>query len=70
MDLEEILSEAGPLIEKHGDHLFKLGQEHSKIVLFQILRDLMQEKHSTNDQIAVETIAWLWIEAAERYSNL
>ena len=70
MDLEDILTEAKPLIEEQGDRLFKLGQEHTKIVLFQILRDLMQEKHLINDQIAVETIAWIWIETAERYSNL
>lgn len=35
-------------------------------ILFKTLRDIIVEKIAEDDQIAVDTISWLWKELSER----
>lgn len=63
MDQEEILQYSAKLIEKVGplgEDLFSLGSYYEKIHLFSKLRDIIQEKDSIGDELAVQMLTWIW----------
>ncbi len=65
MDLEEILEYSSKLIARvgtDGEDLFSLGNQHQRIVFFGKLRELLQQKIDSGDEIATEVLAWAWIE--------
>lgn len=67
MDLEEILEYSSKLISKvgpDGEDLFSLGSNYQRVVFFAKLRELLQQKIESGDEIATEVLAWAWIELA------
>lgn len=65
MDIEEILEYSSRLIAKvgpEGEDIFALGSNYQRVEFFAKLRELMQQKMAANDDIAVEVLAWAWIE--------
>lgn len=65
MDLEEILEDSSKLISRvgpDGEDLFSLGSSYQRVVFFGKLRELLQQKIDSGDQIATEVLAWAWIE--------
>jgi hypothetical protein len=67
MDLEEILEYSSKLIARvgtDGEDLFSLGSQYQRVVFFGKLRELLQQKIDSGDEIATEVLAWAWIELA------
>lgn len=65
--MEEILEYSSKLISQvgpEGEDIFSLGSNYQRVLFFNKLRELMQQKMATNDDIAVEVLAWAWIELA------
>lgn len=69
MDQEELEFEVSRLISilgQQGEDLFGYAVSLERSILFMKLRDIIIEKIAENDQIAVDTIAWIWKELSER----
>ena len=67
MDHEEILQYSAKIIEQIGplgEDLFSLGINYERIYLFSKLRDIIQEKDSTGDEVAVQMLTWIWDQLA------
>lgn len=63
MDQEEIQREIDKLINylgPAGEELFSLSIASERIRIFQNLQKLIQQKDSSNDQIAAEVLSWAW----------
>jgi hypothetical protein len=61
-ELEEDLIALRKANNLNIDELMKLSALYERGVLFQKLRDLIQEKDSHNDIVAAEVLAWAWKE--------
>ena len=67
MDIEEILEYSSKLVSKvgsDGEELFSLGSQYQRVVFFAKLREMMQQKIDSGDEIATEVLSWAWIELA------
>lgn len=67
MDHEEIIQYCAKIIEKvgpDGEELFGLGVQYEKIFLFEKLRNIIQEKDSAGDELAVQMLVWIWDQLA------
>jgi hypothetical protein len=45
----------------------KFGEEKARTEMMLIIRDLMQEKDMSGDDVAVQVLNWLWLSLADRY---
>lgn len=69
MDQEELEIEISRLVSMLGtqaEDLVGYATALERSILFKTLRDIIVEKIAEDDQIAVDTISWLWKELSER----
>jgi hypothetical protein len=68
MDQEEVLDELNKLVNRVGpigEEIFDLAVIYNKVEMFNKLRNIIHEKDLAGDQIAVDTINWIFEKLSE-----
>lgn len=65
-ELEQDLIRLRNSTESNVDELMRLSAIQARVRLFEHLRDLIQEKDSSNDVVAANVLAWAWEQLSDK----